>query len=48
MKKQLTTVIVTVFLTFIVVHNAALTTISVQPVPDGYSVELFGAVTTVK
>lgn len=48
MKKQLTTVIVTVFLTFTVVHNAALTTLSVQPVSDGYVVELFGAVTTVK
>lgn len=48
MKKQLATVITTIFLTFVVVHNAALTTISVQPVADGYVVELFGAVTTVK
>ena len=48
MRKQLATVITTVFLTFVIVHNAALTTISVQPVSGGYSVELFGAVTTVK
>lgn len=48
MRKQLTTVIVTIFLTFVVVHNAALTTISVQPASDGYMVELFGATATVK
>ena len=48
MKKQITTVLVTIFLTFVIVQNAALTTISVKPVSGGYSVELFGAVTTVK
>lgn len=48
MKKQLATVITTIFLTFIVTQNAALTTVHVQQVSDGYTVELFGAVTTVK
>lgn len=48
MRKQFVTVCITMILTFVVVHNAALTTISVKQQPDGYAVELFGAVAKVK
>ena len=46
MKKQIATVITTFFVTFIILQNAALTTVTINPVQSGYEVSLFGATVT--
>lgn len=43
MKKQIATVMTTVFITFVILQNAALTTVTINPVQSGYEVSLFGA-----
>lgn len=42
MKKRIATVIVAVFLTFVITQNAALTTVTVKPLTCGYEVGIFG------
>ena len=43
MKKKIATVIVAVFLTFVITQNAALTMVTVEPISGGYEVGILGA-----